>query len=388
MILDSCISPYIGAEGEVRACGKCAMCRRKKAFEWKVRARHELIETEGNKAIYFTMTYRPEDLRITAKVKEVKKDKLGTIWREDVNKFIDRMKIKYGKFRYMYCAEYGPVTWRPHYHMIIFGIDVNEISREEIEERWKLGHVDKSELYVTDYCIQYVVGYISKKLKNGAKKVNSYKGNNRQEPYMASSPGLGQKWCDKNVEEWSKTLKIGYEGAQVSVPRYYIKRIKNREGIKVDFEVEKIGIGRQLTIKKDRAFIHNPGGKYTQRINEVRLRIKNQEIEEEKNKQSWNTGEYEKYRDKEVEIGMKEELRMISRYGDMIEMSIEEREERFHRVEDSLTQKKTGSVDNKLSLDRATVEDFRKIAGQRALHIKRGTAGPRDMIDIIEENYS
>lgn len=93
----------------------------------------------------------------------------------DIQRFIKRLRItllrKYNRyelkekdspsFRYFCCGEYGPSTFRPHYHLLLFfssGFIASHIS-EYIRECWQFGYTDSS--FVSDCNASYVAGYVN-----------------------------------------------------------------------------------------------------------------------------------------------------------------------------------------------------------------------------------
>ncbi len=100
----------------ILGCGKCLSCRINHSKEWAVKCD---LESKRWKHNYFiTLTYSDE---------HVPKNEHGiqVLQKSDVQKMIKRIrkyfdKHNLGKLKYLYCGEYGPRTYRPHYHMILF----------------------------------------------------------------------------------------------------------------------------------------------------------------------------------------------------------------------------------------------------------------------------
>lgn len=97
----------------------------------------------------------------------------GFCHKPDIQKFIKRLRIKiirtYGnvsqsKIRYFVASEYGPVTYRPHYHGVL-GCDDERIARDLprlIREAWTLCSPDRCDVqYVSGAAPQYVAKYIN-----------------------------------------------------------------------------------------------------------------------------------------------------------------------------------------------------------------------------------
>jgi hypothetical protein len=94
-------------------CGKCVLCREKKASEWSFRA---LCENQSSitEPLFVTLTYD-----------NAHKPRCG-VRKEDIQNFMKRLRRNLDKLniehdiRYFACGEYGKKTHRPHYHLILW----------------------------------------------------------------------------------------------------------------------------------------------------------------------------------------------------------------------------------------------------------------------------
>lgn len=239
-------------------------------IEWTARASHE-DQTQKNKNIFFCLTYAPSKAHYTAKKAMVAGDAKASLKREDYTKFIKRLrtyvdrKIEKGrKLRLIACGEYGTKRWRPHYHIIVWGINRNEITQEILEELWGYGHVELEKESAGVYGMQYVIGYIRKKISSKYENKMIYEDNGRERPFMAMSQGIGGEWADKNREDWTKRLKVTIKGTEISVPRYYIKRILKQEGKTLTYREWKIKLdGTKEIITKYKVIEKNKREIYT-----------------------------------------------------------------------------------------------------------------------------
>ena len=101
------------------------------------------------------------------------------------------MCSKYGKdfrLKYFMCSEYGPKTFSPHYHGILFGLNSSDIT--SIEKSWNLGFVSVSPVrsagsfrYVSKYCAKPAV----LKFENDAPVERTFR---------LVSHGLGKSYAD------------------------------------------------------------------------------------------------------------------------------------------------------------------------------------------------
>lgn len=299
-ILEKCNDPYINKKGIIYACGQCDHCRRQRSMEWVIRANHELL-TEKNGALFITLSYSPKNLVVRAKKKQVPGDCRGTLvkrheqlFKKRLRKFWEKDLGQKNKLRFILCGEYGTLRFRPHYHAIIYGanltvlqnyisVNYNKVNsykkwngdKDLIDtlfgKIWGLGHVDVDRGEVHEHALQYVIGYIRKKIGNrfGGKEI--YEDNGRTRPYMVTSQGIGRDWCDKNINSWTLTLKTGWKGKQVSIPRYYLKRVYKAEGETIKYSVYNHYTNEDIVKYK---VLKNMSGKYTQKI--FRTRLENQ----------------------------------------------------------------------------------------------------------------
>lgn len=98
-------------EGELLLpCGKCNECITLRATDWATRAQHEASLHKNN--CFITLTYDDENLPSIY------------IEKEEFQLFLKRLRSKLHphKISYIVSHEYGTKTFRPHHHVMIFGI--------------------------------------------------------------------------------------------------------------------------------------------------------------------------------------------------------------------------------------------------------------------------
>ncbi len=205
-------------------CGHCTACRISRTSEWALRLMNELPYW-NNEAVFLTLTYDDEHLPID---NSLNRRDLQLFWK-NLRKDLD---CENKKIKYYACGEYGDTYGRPHYHAIVFGLAYNEQSRKLVKDNWTLcdplrfdydsrSHKERGFAPVSPDDIRYVCGYVQKKY-NGKKAIEIY--GERLPPYSASSKGLGLRFAEDNKERLENG-EITFRGHQVSVPRYYYKKL-------------------------------------------------------------------------------------------------------------------------------------------------------------------
>lgn len=92
-------------------CGQCVGCRMERARQWTVRCIHEAALHDASS--FVTLTYDeahcPTSLR-----------------HSDFQKFMKRVRKKFGPTRFFMCGEYGEHFGRPHFHACLFGVHFDD----------------------------------------------------------------------------------------------------------------------------------------------------------------------------------------------------------------------------------------------------------------------
>lgn len=138
-----CSDPYI-KNGEFR-CGRCLPCRIARKRLWTARLILEMLSSPVS--LFVTLTYRsiPES---------------GSVSVRDAQLFLKRVRerITPSRLRYYIVGEYGDVTGRAHYHVLLFG----NVSEADVRSSWPQGFVYIGS--VTPASAAYVVSYVVKGL--------------------------------------------------------------------------------------------------------------------------------------------------------------------------------------------------------------------------------
>ncbi|UPW41644.1 replication initiator protein [Peromfec virus RodF8_32] len=235
-------------------CGKCIGCRLSYARQWADRC---MLELQYHQSAWFvTLTYNDEHVPrcMYGDPDTGEARPCLTLDRRDVQLFLKRLRkaIEPAKIRYFGCAEYGPQTWRPHYHMIIFGLPLDDLvlKRQDMDGKvsaytsatlskaWchrpfgnysdilePLGDVECSE--VTWAACNYVARYIVKK-QLGPDGKDFYERFNLVPPFtfMSRDPGIGRQFFEDHPDLYdfdSISVSTPTGGRNIRPPRYYDK---------------------------------------------------------------------------------------------------------------------------------------------------------------------
>lgn len=109
----------------------------------------------------------------------------GTLVPKHMQDFLKRLRKNVGPCRYYGVGEYGDNSWRPHYHLAVFGHGPE--AAQAIDSCWNLGFTYTGEL--TLHSAQYIAGYVTKKMTNADDK--RLDGRYPEFARMSLRPGIG-----------------------------------------------------------------------------------------------------------------------------------------------------------------------------------------------------
>lgn len=248
----------------VLPCGQCLECRCQYAQQW---ANRIMLEAQYHDESYMlTLTYDDEHVPRTwpydeswdhalyvcdaktghvdyRKIKHYRGDEVYTLDPKDLQDFVKRLR-RYQEYhccntiRYYGVGEYGTDKHRPHYHIIVFGLrldDVVEVGANKhgtvlhdsatIRKIWGKGITEVSPLNWEDAA--YVARYTTKKL--GKAETNFYQENCLVPEFtrMSLKPAIGAQYYQDHKDEIYKYDEIHIStakgGRTVKPPRYYDK---------------------------------------------------------------------------------------------------------------------------------------------------------------------
>lgn len=230
-------------------CGQCVGCRLRRSVDWAARCVHE-------NSLYFvssfvTLTYDDEKL-----------------WRcsleyRDFQLFMKRVRKELGYFdttywtwlpRFYMCGEYGEITRRPHFHVLLFGLYFSDRqfygksgsgaslwTSDVLSRLWPhgmswIGDVTfESAAYVARYCMKKITG---KGADAHYEAVDGLSGEVIQlEPEfnsMSLKPGIGKLWYDRFGSQVVFQDSVVIEGREIAVPRYYDRLLKKIDPVHYD----------------------------------------------------------------------------------------------------------------------------------------------------------
>lgn len=187
-------------------CGMCTNCRINKQRKWV--ARMILEARSHHHSLFVTFTYNDEHIPRTAKQRP-------TLCKKDIQDFMKRLRraVPDHKVRYFITGEYGPQTYRPHYHAVLFGFPL-ERCEEVLQKAWGKGFVAVS--IANRDRIAYVAQYCLKK-RESKEDVEIRAENGRDEEpefqQMSRNPGLGRVALEEIVEAYQAA------GGQIAIER-------------------------------------------------------------------------------------------------------------------------------------------------------------------------
>lgn len=254
-------------------CGQCIECRLARSRQWANRCMLEL--PYHNQSWFVTLTYDNEHIptndRIDHETGEIVK--VGTLVKKDFQDFMKRLRRYYeysghdNKLRYYACGEYGSTTMRPHFHAIIFGLELDSddlslykknfagdtlYNSKLVDKAWNQGFAVLGNV-TWDSCA-YTARYIMK--KHLGKDSDFYADNNIAPEFtcMSTHPGIARQYYDDHKNElfMYDMVHIGNENEsrEIRPPRYYEKLFEDdfpesdvlarKERIKDDIAVQKL----------------------------------------------------------------------------------------------------------------------------------------------------
>lgn len=206
-------------------CGVCGECVRSKVNGWLFRIKEETKVSSS--CLFVTLTYSNENLPLH-------KSGYATLCKRDCQLFLKRLRKRYARYaakndiipsplKYYLVGEYGSRFGRPHYHIILFNLEVRKrvsdlIDDDEIliRDSWQNGIVDVSSVNIEGGAVGYVLKYLSKQRKKYTIK---------EPEFSLSSKRLGRSWLTperiKFFRQHESLAFINTPDYKLALPKYF-----------------------------------------------------------------------------------------------------------------------------------------------------------------------
>lgn len=242
----SSVEPLEGEDIVPVPCGKCEGCRLDRSKRWADRMLLEFEKPAGDlprrAALFLTLTYDDDHMPV---IRASDNQMRGTLDLKDVQDFLKRLRkfIAPKKLRYFLAGEYGDLTFRPHYHMILFGLTMDDFTDAlpwtageekgtvnylsfKLNNVWTKGNVLFSPANYKTFC--YVARYVLKK-QYGFDGTLTYRG--RKPPFttMSRRPGIGMTYFDDESDFNAASVSDGTSVRLVQRPRAAFDKLKDKD---------------------------------------------------------------------------------------------------------------------------------------------------------------
>lgn len=209
-------------------CGQCVGCRLEHARQWAMRCLHEKKLHREN--CFITLTYDNDHL-----------PEGGTLVKRDLQLFLKRLRKRFGEgIRFYACGEYGDVSSRPHYHLLLFNHNFRDrkvfgkrdakhpvFLSAELDAIWGKGLAVVGD--ITFESAAYVARYVMKKVTGDRADKHYARLDADGRVYrllpeftvMSRRPGIGTGWFVKFGKETYLHDSVIVNGRQVRPPRFY-----------------------------------------------------------------------------------------------------------------------------------------------------------------------
>ena len=277
-------------------CGKCIGCSLDYARKWANRCMAEAKYHDQN--FFLTLTYRDECLPIGLKGNP-------TLDPDSISKFMKKLRKRFGDgIKFFSCGEYGGQTFRPHYHMILFGLNLQDCSEffpcvvdgkeilikkkgktgqsllysQALQECWD----NKGEIQIGDVSWDsccYVARYMMKKQAD-SEEVYRLLGVEKPFVRMSRRPGIGYQFYQDHKDIIGLTDEIylpGKDGAIRSGMSGYFKKLQTKDfddNGELDYHFKTMENFRSSKVKNDSMVAFSGLGSIEEiRKNQFRTRI-------------------------------------------------------------------------------------------------------------------
>lgn len=222
-------------------CRHCVGCRLSKSREWANRVVMEQLYHD--ESWFLTLTYDDENLPPAFAVDSTTGEIISshsTLVKSDLQKFMKRLRFNSKQnIRFFAAGEYGTHTYRPHYHLLLFGLHLDDLQVIKknfagddyyispfIEKCWPYGiHILGK---VTWQSAAYVARYTMKKATHGFDKSFYDKAGIEPEfQVMSNRPGLARWFYEDHPElfDYDSFSVSTPQGGRVMYPPEYFRKL-------------------------------------------------------------------------------------------------------------------------------------------------------------------
>lgn len=237
--MSSCKTPLQNKQTrEFFPCGKCYDCKSRRISGWSYRLMNE--RKTSSSSYFITFTYDNDHVPLTANGFPTLEKRSFQLFMKRLRKLNPKSPIKY----YM-AGEYGGQSKRPHYHAIMYNVNLVDLCGESIARQiamknipldgkynvpcplWGKGHITLGEL--TEASCSYTLKYITK-----PKTIPIHARDDREPEFSLMSKGLGKSYLTDEMKLWHKSkltermYHVLPSGGKISMCRYYKEKIYSK----------------------------------------------------------------------------------------------------------------------------------------------------------------
>ena len=221
-------------------CGKCIECKLNYSRQWATDCMLEKQYYNENECWFLTLTYSDEYLpQAEFKTDTGESFKGISLRKKDLQDFWKRLRKHYtkNKIKYLAVGEYGKSTSRPHYHAIVYGLNLdtkklkylnnNENgdslwTHPDIENIWGKGQIVLGQ--VTWKSIAYVARYTLKKQKDKDIALDQRYG--RIPPFICMSQGIGKRYYEEHQKDLVSQDAFILPNGQYPLTKRFMRNLK------------------------------------------------------------------------------------------------------------------------------------------------------------------
>lgn len=238
-------------------CGQCIGCRLERSRQWAMRCLHEMKTNASSGSAFLTLTYDEKNLPPN-----------GTLVPQHLQSFMKRLRHWRPKgLRFFACGEYGGITMRPHFHVLLLNTCFPDAKRRlmfassfrpgdprketyasaELSQLWTCGQSVIGDVTFESCC--YVTAYCTGRV-TGERELAHYGGRKPEFAVMSRRPGLGSDFFDRFHAELYAHDSAVVRGREAPLTRFYDNRMERLDSERLE-DVKVIRRRRAVRNKPD-----------------------------------------------------------------------------------------------------------------------------------------